>query len=106
MRIAIFITASNKKEAVRIARKLVGEKLAACVNIVDGVDSYFRWQGKIDHAAEVLLIVKSRKEKLPAIIGAVKSMHSYSVPEIIALPIAGGDKPYLEWLDESIGRSA
>jgi len=97
----IFITCTNKKEAGRIAKALVKNKLAACVNIVDKIESIFWWQGKVDLAGEALLIIKSKREKLTKIIKLVKSMHSYQVPEIIALPIIGGYRPYLEWIDES-----
>ena len=102
MHIIIFITASSKLEAAKIAEKLVKQRLAACVNIVGRIESLFWWQGKVDKANEVLLIVKSRKEKLAKIIKAVKSAHSYEVPEIIALPIISGYAPYLEWINESL----
>jgi len=102
MYIVIFITAANKKQADNIGRELVKHKLAACVNIVSNVESLFRWQGKLDKARESLLIIKSRKEKLAKIIKLVKSLHSYSVPEIIALPIISGNKDYLKWIDDSI----
>jgi len=101
MNIVIFVTAANKKEAKKIAAGLVKEKLAACVNIIEGVRSLFRWQGKIDMAQEVLLVIKSRKTLMNRLIKKVKSLHSYEVPEIIALPIICGDKKYLKWLDES-----
>ena len=101
-KIIIFITCANKKEAHRITKALLKEKLAACVNIVDKISSFFWWQGKVDSADELLLIVKSKKTKMPKIIKLVKSLHSYRVPEIIALNIAGGDKDYLRWIDESV----
>ena len=102
MNIVIFITAANIKEAERIASALVKEKLAACVNIVEGIKSLFWWQGKVDRSKEVLLMVKSRKSKISKIIRRVKSLHSYEVPEIIALPIVAGEPNYLKWLNESI----
>lgn len=102
MYIIILVTAGNKKEAQGIARSLINSKLAACVNIVDKVDSLFFWEGKIDRAKEYLLIIKSKKEKLTKITKLVKSLHSYKVPEIIALPIIAGDKPYLRWIDASL----
>ena len=101
MKIVVFITAANKKEAGKISSALVGKRLAACVNIIPPVYSIFRWQGKVDKGKEYLLIVKSRKSLLPKLIKLVKSLHSYKVPEIIALPIIGGNKDYLDWLDES-----
>ncbi|MEK6727688.1 MAG: divalent-cation tolerance protein CutA [Candidatus Omnitrophota bacterium] len=102
MYVVIFITVSNKKEAKRIADGLVRDKLAACVNIVDKLESFFWWQGKVDKAKEMLLIAKSKKQNLNRIIKLVKSLHSYEVPEIIALPVVAGYKPYLRWIDESI----
>lgn len=102
MHIVIFVTASSRKEALRIAQGLIKNKLAACVNIVGGVESLFWWQGKVDCAREILLVIKSKKEKLSRIIKQVKSMHSYDVPEIIALPVAGGYKDYLKWINESL----
>ena len=102
MYIVVLVTAKNKTEAKKIAQGLVKQKLAACVNIVDKVDSIFFWAGKIDQASEALLIIKSKKEKLPKIIKLVKSLHSYEVPEIIALPIVSGDKPYLRWIDAAL----
>ena len=104
MNIVIFVTAANKKEARKIAAGLVKEKLAACVNIIEGVRSLFRWQGKIDMAQEVLLVIKSRKTLMNRLIKKVKSLHSYEVPEIIALPIIEGSKTYLDWIDNSIKR--
>ena len=102
MHIAVFITAPNKKEARKIARALIEKKLAACVNIIENIESVFRWEGKIDTAKEAMLVIKSKKTALAAIIKLVKSLHSYQVPEIIALPVAGGDAPYLRWIDEFV----
>ena len=98
----ILVTAANKKEGRKIAMALVSNKLAACVNIIEGVESLFLWKGKIDSAKEVLLIVKTVKGKLPKAIKLVKSLHSYEVPEIISLPIIAGFKPYLKWINESL----
>lgn len=102
MHVVIFITASSREEADKISGVLLNKKLAACVNIVADVDSLFWWKAKIDRAREVLLVVKSKKAKLAKIIEAVKSNHSYDTPEIIALPIIGGYKPYLDWINESV----
>ena len=98
----ILVTVANKKEARRIANSLINHKFAACVNIIGGVESFFWWEGKIDSAKETLLIIKSRKEKVPQVIRLVKSLHSYEIPEIISLPITTGFKPYLKWIDESL----
>ncbi|MDD5045031.1 MAG: divalent-cation tolerance protein CutA [Candidatus Omnitrophica bacterium] len=100
--IVILITCSGIKEAQKIARALVKERLCACVNILGNIKSLFRWQGKIDSAREILLIAKSKKEKFAKIAKRVRSLHSYEVPEIIALPVVAGEKEYLSWLGRSI----
>lgn len=102
MHIVVLITAVDKKQATKIARALVQRKLVACVNVIDRVASMFWWKGSVDKAVEVLLLAKSTRAKLPRITALVKSMHSYEVPEIIALPVVGGNRDYLDWIDESI----
>jgi periplasmic divalent cation tolerance protein len=97
----VLVTAGSEDEAHKIARLLVKEKKAACVNIVPGVDSLFRWKGKIDSARETLLLAKTRTSLLPHIISLVKEVHGYEVPEIIALPIIDGSEDYLRWLDSA-----
>lgn len=103
MYIVILVTASNKKEAIRIAQGLIKNKLAACVNIIGKIESIFWWQGKVDRSNEALLVIKSKRNKLNKIIKHVRGAHSYEVPEIIALPIIGGYKKYLKWINESVG---
>jgi len=98
----IFVTASSKIEAKKISQALLENKCAACVNIIDNIESNFWWQGKIDHTEEVLLVIKSKKSKLAKIIKLVKSLHSYEVPEIIAMPIVAGEKKYLRWINDSL----
>jgi periplasmic divalent cation tolerance protein len=102
MYIVAFVTASNKSQARQIAGALIKRRLAACVNIVEKIESFFWWEGKVDCAKEALLIIKSKKTKLKEVIKTVKSMHSYFVPEIIVLPIVAGEKKYLRWIDESV----
>ena len=97
--IVVFVTSKDKAEAQRIAQYLLKQKCAACVNIVDGIQSLFWWEGKIDQSAEVLLIIKSKKSLFRKIVSGVRAVHSYSVPEIIALPIAEGHQDYLKWID-------
>lgn len=99
--IVVFITAGTDKEAKNIADKLLDQKKAACVNIVPNIDSFFWWQGRKEKAQESLLIVKSRASLLDGIIKLVKEAHSYEVPEIIAMPIIGGNQDYLDWIKES-----
>jgi len=103
MYVVIFITAPNKKEAEHIAQQLIKTRLAACVNITENIKSIFWWKGKVDRASEVLLIIKTRKSLINKLIKKVKSLHSYAVPEIIALPIIAGNKQYLDWINESTG---
>ena len=98
----VFITASNIKEARKISKTIVEDKLAACVNSVSGIESRYWWKGKVEQAAESLLIVKTRKSFLPRLIRKVKEIHSYSVPEVIALPIVGGSPDYLRWIQKTI----
>jgi periplasmic divalent cation tolerance protein len=105
MHVVILVTAGSAKEAQRIAANLIKNKLAACVNIISGMQSVFWWEGKADKAKESLLVIKSKRSLLPKIIKAVRAVHSYEVPEIIALPIVGGERKYLRWIDDSIGKS-
>ena len=102
MYVVILVTAKDKNEARKIANGLIKARLAACVNIIDKISSIFFWAGKIDQAKESLLVIKSQKEMLSKIIKLVKSLHSYKVPEIIALPIIAGDSPYLRWIDAAL----
>jgi len=98
-KVVIFITTSSEEEARKVAEQLLTKRKAACVNIVPRVDSSFWWQGKLDSAQESLLIIKTRASLLQEVIDLVKAAHSYSVPEIIALPIIGGNRDYLRWID-------
>lgn len=100
--IVVLITTGSAEEASKISNRLLEQKKAACVNIIPQIDSRFWWEGKIDSSQESLLIVKSKASLLPEIIKLVKEAHSYSVPEIIALPILGGNEDYLEWIGESV----
>jgi len=98
--IVVFITCGSEEEALKIARSLVEERLAACVNLVSPVRSIYRWEGKIWDEKEWILIIKTQKERFEELKKRVKSLHSYSVPEIIGLPIVEGSSSYLEWLLE------
>jgi periplasmic divalent cation tolerance protein len=94
----VLITAGSQEEAEAIARALVAERLAACVNVVPGITSIYRWQGKVQRDQEWLLVVKSRRDVLDNLVQRVQELHSYDLPEIIALPLVGGSAPYLAWL--------
>ncbi|OGW23729.1 MAG: cytochrome C biogenesis protein CcdA [Nitrospirae bacterium GWC2_42_7] len=98
--IVVFITAPKEEDAAKIAKELVESRLAACVNVVKNVRSIYRWQGKIEDDSEVLMIVKTKKSLFDKLMKKVKELHSYSVPEIIALPIIEGSPDYLKWLSE------
>ncbi len=99
--ILVYITTKNKKEAEKIGRVLVKEKLAACVNIIGGVNSIYRWKGKIEESKEAILIAKTKNSLLAELIKKVKALHSYECPDIVALPIKGGSKDYLKWVSEN-----
>ena len=96
--VVAFSTAGSKEEARRIATALVDEQLAACVNIVDNIQSIHRWQGATESAAESLMLIKTRANLLPAIELRLRDLHSYDVPELVAVPIEQGAQPYLDWL--------
>ena len=98
--IVVFVTASSWEEAEKIGKALVEKKLAACVNMVRDIRSIFYWKGKISDEREVLLIAKAKRKNFEKIEKEVKKMHSYEVPEIIALPILIGSKDYLDWVDK------
>ena len=98
--IIVFITASNGEEAARLADMLVGAHLAACVQILPEMESVYRWQGKIERAAEVLLLAKTTKSKFEELEREVRALHSYDTPEIIAVPVVAGSARYLEWLSQ------
>ena len=101
--VIVLVTCAGKMEAKRIARSVVEARLAACVNVLSApVESIYRWKGKVERAREVLLVIKTSKKRLRALQAAVARMHSYHVPEFIALPIAAGSKAYLSWLEESV----
>ncbi len=100
--VVLFITTADEEEARLISRVLLERRKAACVSIVPGVNSLFWWQGNIDSAQESLLVVKTRATLVDEVVQLVKEIHSNEVPEIIALPIVGGNQDYLEWIDEVI----
>ena len=101
--IVVFINASNEDEAVKIARTLIEVRLVGCVNIIKDIRSIYSWQDKIEDETEVLMIIKTQKHLLNALVKKVKEIHSYTVPEIIALPITEGSEDYLKWLREVTG---
>jgi periplasmic divalent cation tolerance protein len=101
-KVIILVTAVNKKECRKIARHLVENKLAACVNITQPVESIYRWEGKIARDREYQLFIKSKRELFPEIKAAIFKLHSYHTPEVICLPVIEGSRNYLQWIDESV----
>ena len=100
-KIAILVTASSMDEAAKIGRTLVEEGFAACANIVEGVRSIYRWKGEVCDDQECLMVVKTTAPNFDAVEKRVRELHSYEVPEVIAIPIVKGSKPYLDWLEEN-----
>ena len=98
----IFTTVSTKKEGYAIANELVQNKLAACVNIVPKVHSVYEWDNQIQNDEELLLLIKTTKEREKDIYHTIESLHSYDIPELITIPINRGSQPYLQWLENSV----
>jgi len=98
--IIVLVTCGSEEEALRISNTLVEERLAACVNLISPIRSIYRWEGRIWDEKEWLLVIKTQKKKFDDLENKVKSLHSYSVPEIISLPVIAGSSSYLEWLLE------
>jgi len=100
--IVVFITTPNVIEARKISKMLIEERLAACCNIVEKVNSIYLWQNNIEDDFESLIIIKTRKDVFPELVKRVKEIHKYTVPEIIALPIIDGSDSYLNWIEETV----
>ena len=99
----VFSTAGTEEEARRIAHHLVEARLAGCVNIVPQIESIYRWQEKVESAREWLLMIKTSAESFPAVRDAIRQLHSYELPECIAVNIVDGSQKYLQWIEDSIG---
>jgi periplasmic divalent cation tolerance protein len=95
-------TTNSEEEAERLAQTLISEKLAACVNIIPAVTSVYRWEGQIQRDQEWLLIAKSRADLLDQVVQRLQVIHSYDLPEIIAVPLTGGSEAYLRWIDREV----
>ncbi|HKP11303.1 MAG TPA: divalent-cation tolerance protein CutA [Blastocatellia bacterium] len=98
----VLVTAPNSEEASRIADALVGGRLAACVNILGGIESVYRWEGKVARDSEVLMIIKTTDDRYAELEAQIKALHSYTTPEVIAIKIERGSESYLKWLGESV----
>ena len=102
-KIVVLSTCESEEQAASIARHLIEHHLAACVNILPGARSIYRWKGAIEDAGEWLLVIKSRRDRFAALRAAVAKLHSYEIPELIALPVVDGSESYLGWLDRELG---
>ena len=100
--IVVLMTAANGEEAALLADLLIGAHLAACVQILPEMESVYRWEGKIERQAEILLLAKTTRSKFEQLEMEVRALHSYETPEIIALPIVAASAPYLEWLRAAV----
>jgi periplasmic divalent cation tolerance protein len=100
--VVVFVTAPTAEKAAELARTLVEEKLAACGNVVPGIRSIYRWEGKVQEDAEALLILKAPRKRLQELSDRVVQLHPYELPEVIALPIEGGNWKYLDWIVQSM----
>jgi len=101
-KIIVFSACGSEEEAARIARALVESRAAACVNIVPGLRSIYRWKGAVEDASEWLLLIKTTRERFDRLRAEFRSLHSYEVPELVAIPIVDGLEPYLSWISESV----
>lgn len=101
--VMVYMTAKDEEEAGKIAEALLKEKLVACVNIIPGVESSYWWKGKIEHEKEVVMIAKSRSSLAERIVERVKELHSYDVPCVDVVPLAGGNPDYFKWVEEVLG---
>lgn len=100
--IVIYCTVPNRNEGKEIARTLVKHKLVACVNLVDKVESVFSWDGKLTEEKEVLMIMKTKREMFEGVNRIIQKLHSYNVPEVIAMPIVVADETYLKWVSHEV----
>jgi periplasmic divalent cation tolerance protein len=98
----VLSTCADREQAERIAHRLVEQQLAACVNILPSAQSIYRWQGNVESAAEVLLVIKTSAALTPEVQSTIAGLHSYEVPELLVLPVSGGSEAYLAWLKASL----
>ncbi len=99
----IYMTAGDREEASKIAETLVGERLLACANVLDGMRSFYWWDGEVQSDDEAVMIAKTEAGKVDAVVGRIKELHSYDCPCVVALPIDGGNPEYLEWIAANVG---
>jgi len=98
----IYMTAGSRDEAGKIGKELVTSKLAACVNILDNMNSLYMWQGKVQDDSEIVLIAKTTEDRVPQLVEKVKSLHSYECPCIVSIPVSGGNQAFLDWIADEV----
>jgi periplasmic divalent cation tolerance protein len=101
--LVVLSTFPDQEQALGVARQLVEEKLVACVNVLPGATSVYVWQGALEQASEVVLLIKTHRDKLDALRERLTALHPYDVPELLALPVEQGNAPYLRWLKDALG---
>ena len=101
-KIVVLSTCGSEEEAEKLARSLLGQRLAACVNVIPHIRSYYRWKGAIESSDEFLLVIKSSRDKMADLMSSLEKEHSYEVPEVIALQVVDGAPNYLNWLQASV----
>jgi len=101
----VLTTTSSAEESKKIARALVESRLAACVNIIPKIESVYRWEGKVEEAQEYLLLIKTTAKAFPSVSEAIRRLHSYEVPECVAIAVEEGSETYLKWIAECVGRT-
>jgi len=98
----IYMTAGSRDEARKIGKALVVSRLAACVNILDNINSFYMWEGKVQDETEVVMIAKTTAARVPQLVDKVKSLHSYDCPCIVSIPVSGGNQDFLDWIAEEV----
>lgn len=101
----VYITASDRDEARRLAHALVESRLAACANILDGMTSVYRWEGEVQESSEAVVIAKTREDLVPALTEKIKDLHSYDCPCVVSLPLTGGSEDFLAWIAAETGQA-
>jgi periplasmic divalent cation tolerance protein len=104
-KIVVFSTCGSQEEAEQLARRLLEARLAACVNVIMQIRSYYRWQGRIEESGEWLLVIKTSRDMFEQVRTALEAAHSYELPEVLALPVVAGSANYLAWLDRELAKS-
>ena len=98
----IYMTAGSRDEARKISKALVVSRLAACVNILDNINSFYMWEGKVQDETEVVMIAKTTAARVPQLVEKVKSLHSYDCPCIVSIPVSDGNRDFLDWIAEEV----